>query len=152
MNAETAMDHLYREVIMEHYREPQNKKPVEGENLIAQGKNPLCGDDVRLALRVEEGVVEDAGFSGEGCALCMASASMLTDMVIDKDIEYAERLISEFSRFIKGERDGMDIEALEDLTAYEGVTRFPVRVKCALLPFLALKEILKTQTRGQDEH
>ena len=139
LDAESALDGLYRSVVMEHYREPQNRRPVEGANVVAEGKNVLCGDDVRIELRVSEGLVEEAGFSGQGCAISMASTSMLTEMLEGLRIEDAHALIRLFTRFIKGERDGVDREALEDLAALEGVSRFPVRVKCALLPFTAVE-------------
>lgn len=142
LEAESALDGLYRSVVMEHYREPQNRRPVEGANVIAEGKNPLCGDDVRIELRVRENIVEDAGFSGEGCAISMASTSMLTEMLEGMRIEDAHALIRLFTRFIKGERNDLDVEPLEDLAALEGVSRFPVRVKCALLPFVAVRDSL----------
>ena len=138
-DAESKLDGLYRKVIMEHYRSPENRRAVEGANVTAEGRNPLCGDDVRVELRVVDGIVEDAGFSGSGCAISMASASMLADLLQGVHLREAHTLIRDFTRFIRGERDGIDMEALGDLTALEGVTRFPVRVKCALLPFAAVQ-------------
>jgi nitrogen fixation NifU-like protein len=139
---EAIMDDLYRSVVMEHYRSSQNRHPVDGANLIAEGKNPLCGDEVRIEIRMNNDRVEDVGFIGEGCAISIAAASMFTEMLQGMTRQDAENLIRDFSRFIKGDRDNTNEDALEDLVALEGVARFPVRIKCALLPFMAVREAL----------
>lgn len=143
MNAEETLDGLYRSVIMEHYREPRNRRSLPGADLVAEGANPLCGDAVRIELKIDEGRVKEAGFTGEGCAISLAAASMFLEMLEGMTLEEAKRLIRDFSRFIRGERNDLDEDALEDLACLEGVSKFPARVKCALLPFTALGKAME---------
>jgi nitrogen fixation NifU-like protein len=143
---EAELDSLYRSVIMEHYRSPCNRRSVEGAQITAEGKNALCGDELRLELKVKDGRVEDAGFTGQGCAISMAAASMLTDRLTGIPLEEANRLIRIFTRFVKGEGEEGDETMLEDLAVFEGVSKFPVRIKCALLPFTALAGSLETES------
>jgi len=133
---------LYRKVIMEHYREPAHRGKLDEPSVVAEGHNPLCGDDVRLELKIETGRVVQAAFTGDGCAISMASTSMLTDLLEGRTIEESLELIERFTRFIKGDRDGIDEHELGDLAALEGVSRFPVRIKCALLPFVSVKNVI----------
>jgi nitrogen fixation NifU-like protein len=144
VHEETGIDSLYRSVIMEHYRSPSNRGSMEGADLVAEGKNPLCGDEIRLELKVHDSRVMEARFTGEGCAISLAAASMFTEMLEDRTLAEAARLIEDFIRYLKGERNELDEETLEDLTALEGVSRFPARIKCALLPFTTLKEALRS--------
>lgn len=139
---EATMNDLYRGIIMEHCRSSPNRHAVNSANLIAEGKNPLCGDEVRIEIRLDEDVIKEVGFLGEGCAISIAAASMFTGMLRDKTLQEAENLIRDFSHYIKGDRKGVDEDKLEDLVALDGVSRFPVRIKCALLPFMAMKEAM----------
>lgn len=139
---ESSIESLYRGVIMDHYRRPSNRRAVADATHRVRCHNALCGDDLRLELKIKDGSVADAGFDGEGCAISMAATSMLTEMLVGKSVAQVEDLIRDFTRFITGAREGLDEEALEDLAALAGVSHFPVRVKCALLPFSAIKETL----------
>jgi nitrogen fixation NifU-like protein len=143
LSAEEQLEGLYRGVIMDHYRRPRNRGSLDGLETVAEGKNPLCGDAVRFEMRVRDGVVEKIVFDGHGCAISISSASMLTELLEGKTVEEARDLIGTVTDFLKGERDGLDEEELGDVAALEGVAKFPVRIKCALLPFVAVRDALE---------
>ncbi len=142
LNAEDQLDGLYRGVIMDHYRSPRNRGSLEEEGTVAEGKNPLCGDSVRFEMIVRDDVVEKIVFDGYGCAISISSASMLTELLQGKTVKEAKRLIASSANFLKGDRDGVDEDELGDVAALEGVAKFPVRIKCALLPFVAVRDAL----------
>lgn len=137
-----SLDDLYREVILEHYAKPRHKGPLPEGNVHAGGANPVCGDEITLHLLVEGDVVRDARFEGHGCSISQASASMMTDLIIGRAIADAERLIEQFKGLMRGEEPA---EELGDLAALAGVRKFPVRVKCATLPWVTLQQ-------GFEEH
>ena len=136
------LDDLYTEVILDHYRAPRNSRRVEDAHVQAHGFNPFCGDEVNLQLRLDGGgTIQEAGFQGRGCSISQASASMLTEAVKGKSLEEAEALRQTFRRMIQGEElDDEEVEALGDLEVLEGVRRFPIRIKCALLAWAALDD------------
>jgi nitrogen fixation NifU-like protein len=139
---EQALDDLYRDIILEYYRNPRNRGSLPSPTVSREGQNPLCGDEVRLDLRVREGVIEDAAFDGKGCSISQASASMLTEAVRGLTLEEAEQLYQRFHRLMTGD-DSVELEELGDLEALSGVRRFPVRVKCATLAWHILDEAIK---------
>ncbi len=135
---------LYQEVILDHSKRPRNFGELAGANRRAEGYNPLCGDRETIFVRLEDDVLEDVGFRGAGCAISTASASMMTETVKGKTREEAEALFDRFHRLITGkdgekERGGPE---LGKLTVFSGVREFPVRVKCATLPWHTLKAAL----------
>jgi len=151
---------LYQEVILDHSQRPRNFGPVPGANRSARGDNPLCGDKLDLTLAVRDGVVERAGFEGSGCAISVASASLMTEAVAGRPVAEAEALFERFHRLVAGEEgaarsdgggDGAesspDDPAVAKLVVFEGVRRYPIRVKCATLPWHTLRAAL----RGADE-
>ena len=144
LQADKALDGLYRSVIMEHYRAPRHRGTLEGADLVAEGKNPLCGDEIRMELKFSDGRIHEVAFTGEGCAISLAAASIFSEMLEGRTRDEAKALIRHFTSFLKQERTGLDDEALEDLTALEGVSQFPARIKCALLPFTSLKQALQS--------
>jgi len=116
---------------------------VEGATIALEGVNPSCGDDIVLELRVKEGVIEDAGFTGDGCAISQASASLMIDLVKGRTVEDARELLHLFFGMIKGEvADEARLEKLEDAVALQGISRMPARVKCAVLAWHTLEEAL----------
>ena len=128
---------LYEELILDHNRNPRNypKKPA-GANHSAHGFNPLCGDEFHVHLRVQEGMVQDVGFEGAGCAISTASASLMTEAVKGKSVEQAEALFANVHRLLtdESEQDTSDPSALlGKLSVLMGVKEFPLRVKCATL-------------------
>ncbi|WP_312159273.1 Fe-S cluster assembly sulfur transfer protein SufU [Oscillibacter sp.] len=134
---------LYNQIIVENSRAPQNRRKVEGATIALEGVNPSCGDDIVLELRVKEGVIEDAGFTGDGCAISQASASLMIDLVKGRTVEDARELLHLFFGMIKGEvEDEARLEELEEAIALQGVSHMPARVKCAVLAWHTLEEAL----------
>ena len=137
---------LYEEVILDHNRHPRNypRRP-EGANRSAHGFNPLCGDDVALHLKIEDGVVIDAGFEGSGCAISTASASLLTEAIKGKTEADVEALFNEMHTMLTDGGDASD--AIGKLTVLSGVKEYPMRVKCATLAWHTLYAAL-TQSKN----
>jgi len=132
------LDDLYRRVIMDHYKNPRNRGQFnDSDSLSVDLNNPTCGDRITLQMKVEDGVVKDAKFVGEGCSISMASASMMTDAIKGKTLDEALAMADDFSSFMKGE----DVEfEYEDIAALQGVSKFPARIKCAMLSWNALRK------------
>ncbi|WP_201714219.1 Fe-S cluster assembly sulfur transfer protein SufU [Rossellomorea arthrocnemi] len=133
------LDQLYRQVIMDHYKNPRNKGSLEDGSFTIDMNNPTCGDRIHLTLKVEDGVVQDAKFDGEGCSISMASASMMTQAVKGKDIEKALKLSKIFSDMMQGNDYDDDVD-LGDIEALQGVAKFPARIKCATLAWKAMEK------------
>ena len=138
----TAIEDLYQEVILHHSKSPRNFGVLENANRSADGHNPLCGDKLRLTLIVEDGRVKDLRFSGEGCAISTASSSVMTDLLKGKSEEDARRMLHAFHALVTGESPDADAPELGKLEVFSGVSRFPVRVKCAMLPWRTLESAL----------
>ncbi|MBS4208511.1 Fe-S cluster assembly sulfur transfer protein SufU [Bacillus sp. FJAT-50079] len=139
------LDNLYRQVIMDHYKNPRNKGSLEEGNLVVDMNNPTCGDRIHLTMKVEDGKVTDAKFDGEGCSISMASASMMTQTIIGQELEEALKLSHIFSEMIQGKDfDDEDMD-LGDIEALQGVSKFPARIKCATLAWKAMEKGLKEQ-------
>ncbi|WP_114570188.1 Fe-S cluster assembly sulfur transfer protein SufU [Exiguobacterium flavidum] len=132
------LDLLYRQVIMDHYKNPRNRGAIEGGVTIDMN-NPTCGDTIRLQLAIEDDIVKDAKFDGEGCSISMASASMMTQLVKGKTVEEALKLADIFSSMVQGKDYDDETFDLGDMEALSGVTKFPARIKCATLAWKALE-------------
>lgn len=139
---------LYNQIITENSRSRRNRHPVEGATHTLEGVNPSCGDDITLQLRVVDGVVEDAGFTGNGCAISQASASLMIDDILGKPIEEARRLIGLFLGMVKGTVGPDEIDDLEDVAALQGIAHTPARTKCAVLAWHTLEEALSGKTES----
>ena len=134
---------LYQQLIIDHNRNPRNCRPLDGANRWAEGDNPLCGDRIKLFLRVENDIIQDVGFQGSGCAISQAAASMMTQAVKGKPTGEAEALFRAFHGMVAGEPDApADPKQLGKLAAFAGVRAFPARVKCASLPWHTLRAAL----------
>jgi nitrogen fixation NifU-like protein len=133
---------LYQEVILDHYKRPRNFGPLAGADHSAEGYNPLCGDQVKVSVRLENGRVADAHFEGAGCAISTASASLMTDAVKGKTVEEAEELFQRFHGLVSGKGGAPDEDDLGKLEALAGVRDYPVRIKCATLAWHALRSAL----------
>jgi nitrogen fixation NifU-like protein len=131
------LDDLYRRVIMDHYKTPRNRGEFEDEAVTVSLNNPTCGDRISLQMQVEGGIVKNAKFTGEGCSISIASASMMTDAVKGKKIEDALQIADDFSGLMKGELKEFEYE---DIEALSGVNKFPARIKCATLAWNALRK------------
>lgn len=132
------LDDLYRRVIMDHYKNPRNRGKFDEDAVTIDLNNPTCGDRISLQLKVENGVVADAKYTGEGCSISMSSASMMTDAVKGKSLDEAISLANRFSSLMKGE--DVEFEEYEDIEALSGVNKFPARIKCATLAWNALRK------------
>lgn len=135
-------DELYQEMILDHKKRPRNFRAIDDANRQASGYNPLCGDKLKLFLDVEDGIVKDAAFQGNGCAISTASASMMTEALKGKSEADAHALFASFHGLVMG-TDGIDRDVLGKLEAFEGVRAFPMRVKCATLAWHTLEAALK---------
>jgi nitrogen fixation NifU-like protein len=142
---------LYQQLILEHYKRPRNKGELEDASVGVHMRNPTCGDEVKLQLRVEDGVVAGVAFTGQGCSISQASISMMTERLKGARVEDALALAERFTRMMHGDEEPARDRSLGDLRALQGVSRFPVRVKCALLGFDALQEALKAQPERDPE-
>jgi nitrogen fixation NifU-like protein len=135
---------LYQEVIFDHNRRPRNFGPLTGANRHAEGFNPLCGDQLTLNLIVQDGVIQDVRFEGSGCAICTASASLMTETLKGKTETEAAALFEEFHHLVTGEKTEVDLGKLKVLA---GVSEFPARVKCATLAWHTLNAALKNEAQ-----
>jgi len=145
MNKNTpALDALYREVILDHHRHPRNFGALEGADAVVEGYNPLCGDRIELAVKIQNQQLSDCRFKGEGCSICMASASMMTEEVFGKPVKEVGEIIEGFRALLKGEECPLAVEG--DLESLVGVRNFPVRIKCALLPWTTLNDAVQKVT------
>jgi nitrogen fixation NifU-like protein len=144
---EPEFDELYRELILDHYRSPHHREPLADPDVSAEGYNPLCGDEVELAMSFNNGTVADVSLRARGCSISQASGSMLTDVVIGRPVADVRRLISLFTEMVT-DPDVEPAEELGDLEALHGVAKFPVRVKCATLPWHTLEDGLKQREVG----
>ena len=137
----STLNTLYRELILDHYRKPRNKRALDDATHAITMNNPLCGDVIELLLRVEDGRIAEACFLGRGCSISQASASMLTELIKGKTLENAHALTDTIRRLLLGEQlDPVEMEALGEFEALQGVSKFPVRIKCALLAWTTLEE------------
>lgn len=137
------MDQLYTELILEHNQDKRNKHELAKFTTSEHGHNPSCGDDLTLQVDIEDGIVKDAAYTGSGCAISQASASMMVDIVKGKTVEEALRLVELFLGMIKKEvTDDEKLEELEDAIALKNISNMPARVKCAVLAWHTLKEAL----------
>ncbi|MGX9135735.1 Fe-S cluster assembly sulfur transfer protein SufU [Rummeliibacillus sp. JY-2-4R] len=136
------LDQLYRSVIMDHYKKPRNKGVIDDSNVSIDMNNPTCGDRIHLSLQVEDGVVVDAKFEGEGCSISMSSASMMTDTIKGKTTEEAVELAHVFSEMMLGHEHDDSLD-LGDVEALSGVAQFPARIKCATLSWKAMEKGIK---------
>jgi nitrogen fixation NifU-like protein len=135
------LDDLYKEVILDHYKRPRNKRPLPAATVSKQKNNPLCGDEITVHARLEDGRVAEVAFEGQGCSISQASASMLTEATRGKTVDEADELAREFRGMMEGTVDP-DEDAFGDLVALKGVVKYPVRIKCAVLGWDVLQDAL----------
>ena len=143
---------LYREIVNEHNLHPVNKRTIENPDLVLRGVNPSCGDDITLSLKLKDGVIVDAGYEGSGCAISQASVDMMADQIIGKSKEEAIKLAGIFMGMIKGEvTDEESIESLDEAAALQDVAHMPARVKCAVLGWRTMQEMLENPEKATGE-
>lgn len=143
---EPQFDELYREILLDHYRRPRNRGHLAAATHHAEGANPVCGDEIQLDLQMDDGVLEEIAFEGQGCSISQSSASMMSERVKSKSRAEIERIKSAFEAMLTA--GAAPVAELGDLEALQGVAKFPVRVKCALLPWKVLDEGLAEPAPG----
>ena len=138
-----SLSEIYTELIAEESRNPENRRHLSHPTCREKGHNPSCGDEITLELEVKNNVVEDASFTGNGCAISQASASLMINLIRGQSVEKAKSLIALFQRMIKGDvTDAGELEELEEAAALQSISHMPARVKCALLSWRTLEKAL----------
>ena len=132
-------ENLYRQIIIEHYKHPRNKglKGYRQLRLV----NASCGDDITMEAKIVSGILEEINFDGSGCSICCSSASILTEILKEKSLDSAADIIKQFYRLVTGEETEEDV--LGEAMVFQGVSKFPARIKCATLPWKALEQLIK---------
>ena len=136
-----ALDDIYKEVILDHYKNPRNKRELLGAELQCHANNPLCGDEITVFAHVEGGTVAEVTFQGAGCSISQSSASMMTEAVTGSSIDEALAMAGRFRGMMAGEVEP-DEDAFGDLVALKGVVQYPIRIKCAVLAWDVLQDAL----------
>ena len=135
------LDQLYTDIILEHNQDKRNKRHLLEPTVKKHGHNPNCGDDITLEVKLDGNVIEDAAYTGAGCAISQASASMMIDLIKGKTVEEALHYVDLFLGMIRKEvTDEEELEVLEDAFVLQNITKMPARVKCAVLAWRTLKE------------
>ena len=135
------IDQLYQEIILDHYKHPHGKGLREPFDAEAHHVNPTCGDEITLRVRVGDGVVDDVSYQGMGCSISQASASVLNELIIGKSVTEGMAVLDNFTELMQGKgKVEPDEDILGDGIAFAGVAKYPARVKCALLAWMAFKD------------
>ena len=146
------LEDLYREIILDHYRTPRNRGELDPPAVSAEGYNPLCGDEIRVFIIVENGVVSDVRFNGSGCSISQSSTSMMTTAIKGKPVDEVRKVVRRFKHMMTLDEDGDTTPVdesfnLGDLEALQGVVKFPVRIKCATLGWNTLLDALNASSQ-----
>jgi nitrogen fixation protein NifU and related proteins len=136
-----ALDEIYKEVILDHYKNPRNKREMPDAPLTCSKNNPLCGDEITVYVNAEDGKVLEVSFVGQGCSISQSSASMMTEAVSGKTVDQVEALAADVRSMLAGELEP-DEATFGELVALKGVVKYPVRVKCAVLAWDVLQDAL----------
>ena len=137
------LNSLYQQLILDHYRNPRNRGELSERTVDIHMANPVCGDELHLQLQIEDDVIVDAMHVGQGCSISQAAVSMMTNLIKGKPLSDAEGVAERFTAMMHGDQEMAQDKSLGDLRALQGVSKFPVRIKCALLAFDALQEAIK---------
>ncbi len=149
---EPTLNSLYQQLILEHYRKPRNRAELPEHTVEVHMHNPVCGDEIQLQLRIDGDRIAEAKFIGQGCSISQAAVSMMTVKLEGASLAEADDLVSQFVNLMHGDEAAAKDRSLGDLRALQGVSKFPVRIKCALLGFDALQEALKQSRLGAGAH
>jgi nitrogen fixation protein NifU and related proteins len=138
------LQNLYQQAILDHYRKPRNFRKPEHTNREAQGFNPLCGDKLNIFLQIDGGIIRDTGFMGTGCAISIASASMMTEILKGKTESEADVLLERFCQLLETRTESTELQmSMGDLDVFSSIRGYPVRIKCATLSWHAARAALK---------
>jgi len=143
------LNSLYQDLILDHSRKPRNKGELPEKTVEIHMANPVCGDEIRLQLQIEDGKIVEARHVGQGCSISQAAVSMMTNLIKGRELSEAEGVAERFTAMMHGDEEAARDRTMGDLRALQGVSKFPVRIKCALLAFDALQEAIKKE-RGED--
>lgn len=146
----SGLEELYKEIILDHYRSPRNRGKLESAEIDLHRDNPLCGDEIHLYAQIEDGKLKAVAFEGKGCSISQASSSMMTEKINGMDAKQAEHLAQTFKQMMQGESPE-DLDLLGDLLSLQGVQKYPVRIKCALLGWNTFLDGLKAHREKQGE-
>lgn len=142
---------FYNEILTEHNMRPEFKHDLPDADIVLEGVNPSCGDDIFLKLKLEGDTIADAAFEGDGCAISQASADIMLSMIVGKKKDEALRMGKTFMKMIKGEASEEEIDSLEEASALRDIAHMPARVKCAVLGWRTLKEALGDENEDDEE-
>lgn len=142
---------FYNEILTEHNVHPEYKHDLQGADIVLEGVNPSCGDDIFLKLKTKDDVIVDGAFVGDGCAISQASADIMLDMIIGRKKDEALQIGKTFMKMIKGEASEEEIDSLEEASAFRDISHMPARVKCAVLGWRTLKEALSDDDDDDDD-
>ncbi|MDT4932376.1 MAG: nitrogen fixation protein NifU [Pseudonocardiales bacterium] len=138
-----SMDSMYQQIILDHYKHPQHRGLVDPFDAEVHHVNPTCGDEVTLRVKLADGTIADLGWAGEGCSISQASNSVMSELVVGKPVDEALQLQAKFLALMQSQGNAQltdaDEDELDDAVAFEGVSKYPARVKCALLGWMAMK-------------
>jgi nitrogen fixation NifU-like protein len=147
-----SMDSMYQQIILDHYKHPQHRGEIEPFDAEVHHVNPTCGDEVTLRVRVADGAIAELGWIGEGCSISQASTSVMSDLVVGESVSDALALQEKFLELMQSQGQHSltedEAEALDDAIAFEGVSKYPARVKCALLGWMAMKSAVASATEA----
>ena len=147
------LDSMYRDIIVDHYKHPQHRGLPDDFDAEIHHVNPTCGDEVTIRVRVAGGAITDIGWEGEGCSISQASTSVMSELVVGRPVDEALELQEKFLRLMQSqgqaELSDEDADVLDDAVAFEGVSKYPVRVKCALLGWMAMKGAVAAAQEGK---
>ena len=147
------LEEMYNELIMEHSMDSDNKKKLEHADMCEIGHNPNCGDEISLEIKLNGNILEDMAFSGHGCAISMSSTSIMIDTLRGKTIDEAKDIIKTFIEMIKREtKNEADLKKIEDAIAFKSISNMPARVKCALLAWHTLDDMIKKIERNDNKY
>jgi nitrogen fixation NifU-like protein len=146
-----ALDDLYQEILLDHYKNPRNQGKMDNADVQISAKNPFCGDEVVLNLKLEKNRIKDISFEGQGCVISQASVSLLTEYVKGKTLKEIGNIVETFQDILKGEQNGTDDEDFDEMNAFRGVSEFPTRVKCATLAWNTLVKALEDREKKVTE-
>lgn len=141
-----ALDVLYQEILLDHYKHPRNAGPVSGATCSIHDHNPICGDDITIHMLINEGKVAKVGFEGKGCAISVASASMMTDYITGMPVAKAKAEVETFLAIMRDEDDFEQHPEFDEVTSLSGVKKLHARIKCATLSWNTAKRILDGDT------
>jgi nitrogen fixation NifU-like protein len=136
-------DELYKEIILEHYKSPKYKTKMEDADMQMEGVNRSCGDEIEIFIKLDGDIIKEASFSGIGCSISQASASMLTEVIRGRNIDDVKKLVKDFKGMLLENEEPDFPDELSDLEALQGVKQYPVRIKCAILSWNTLEQMLE---------